>query len=236
MKDLNDPFSLAAAVLQITALNIVLSGDNVGVIALAIRNLPKKQAKIASLIGVGGAIILRIIFTAIVARIMMIEWLPIRLIGGILLLKITWDLLSMKEEECTGVKTGSGFWKAVFSIIIADLSMSLDNVLAIAGAANGNIWLIVFGIITSIPIIFFGAQFVASLMNKYRITIFIGGAMLIYTAISMILEDHFVISRIHVDHLVNMVIPLIAAVIVIAYGIKITRKGITSSGVSSGAK
>lgn len=205
-------------VLQIALLNIVLSGDNVGVIALAIRNLDPKKAKMISMIGISGAIILRIFFASILTIIMNVEWLPIKLAGGILLLKITWDLINEDTgiEEEGNVKAEGNFWKAVVSIILADLSMSLDNVLAIAGAANGNIGLITFGIILNIPIIFFGSQFVADLMKKYKITIYIGGAILMHTALAMILEDRLLVP--YVSHIIAVVLSWLLASAVLAYG------------------
>lgn len=205
-------------VLQIALLNIVLSGDNVGVIALAIRNLDPKQARKISMIGISAAIILRIFFASILTLIMDIEWLPIKLVGGILLLKITWDLINEGDcsEETGCVKAEGNFWKAVVTIIVADLSMSLDNVLAIAGAANGSVGLIAFGIILNIPIIFFGSQYVADLMKKHKITIYIGGAILMHTALSMILEDRLIIP--YVSHLIAIIMSWLLAVAVLGYG------------------
>lgn len=205
-------------VLQIALLNIVLSGDNVGVIALAIRNIDPKKAKTVSMIGISGAIILRIFFASILTLIMDVEWLPIKLVGGLLLLKITWDLINEDDhiEDDGNVKAEGNFWKAVVSIILADLSMSLDNVLAIAGAANGSVGLIAFGIILNIPIIFFGSQFVADLMKKYKITIYIGGAILMHTALSMILEDKLLVP--YVNHIFAVIASWLLAVAVLGYG------------------
>jgi YjbE family integral membrane protein len=217
-------FVLLLAALQITLLDIVLSGDNVGVIALAIRNLNPKEAKVASIIGVSGAIGLRIIFASIITLIMTLEWLPIKLVGGILLLKITWDLISQGAEddgECN-VKSSGSLFKAVMSIIIADISMSLDNVLAIAGSADGNIALIAIGIVINIPIIFFGSQYVAALMKKYKITIFIGGAILMHTALDMIVEDKLIVP--YLNHIFAVIFPWAIAALTLAYGVyKIKR-------------
>jgi YjbE family integral membrane protein len=205
-------------VLQIALLNIVLSGDNVGVIALAIRNLDPKMAKKISMIGISAAIILRIFFASILTLIMDVEWLPIKLVGGILLLKITWDLINEGDcsEENGCIRAEGNFWKAVVTIILADLSMSLDNVLAIAGAANGSIGLIAFGIILNIPIIFWGSQYVADLMKKHKITIYIGGAILMHTALSMILEDRLIVP--YVSHYMAIILSWLLAVIVLGYG------------------
>lgn len=221
------------SILQITLLDITLSGDNVSVIALAIRNLPEKQAKLASLIGVGGAVGLRILFTCIISLIMAVEWLPIKLIGGLLLIKITWNLLHMEEaQEDNEVNASDSLWKAVISIIIADLSMGLDNVLAIAGAANGSIWLIIFGLSLSIPIIFFGAKYVANLMNKYEIIVYIGAGLLIYTAINMITNDNL-ISK-YVSDLASELAAIIIGAAVVVYGVvKIRREKLKIKNIGS---
>ncbi|MGB7605332.1 MAG: YjbE family putative metal transport protein [Lutisporaceae bacterium] len=206
-------------ILQISLLDIVLSGDNVGVIALAIRNIDPRKAKIVSMIGIFGAIVIRIFFASILTIVMGVNWLPIKLIGGLLLLKITWDLINedSEGENAEGsIKAGKTFWRAVLSIILADLSMGLDNVLAIAGAANGNISLIAFGVMLNIPIIFFGSQFVADLMKKHKITIYIGGAILMHTALAMILEDKLIIP--YVNHILALILSWLLALAVLVYG------------------
>lgn len=204
--------------LQITLIDIVLSVDNVGVIALATKNLPEKYAKKASAIGVFAAIALRILFASLITYILMIQWLPIKLVGGLLLIKITWDFVKIQEEEDhTQVNVSDKFMGAVYSIIIADATMSLDNVLAIAGAAHGNIVLIVFGLILNIPIIFFGSQYVAKLMNKHPIVIYIGGAVLAHTSFKMLLEDRFLEP--YISHTFFLTVPYIAATLTLLYGL-----------------
>jgi len=206
-------------ILQISLLDIVLSGDNVGVIALAIRNIDPKKAKIVSMIGIFGAVIIRIFFASILTVMMGADRLPIKLVGGLLLLKITWDLINedSEGEDAEGnVRVAKTFWKAVFSIILADLSMGLDNVLAIAGAANGNVPLIAFGVLLNIPVIFFGSQFVADLMKKYKITIYIGGAILMHTALSMILADRLITP--YVNNVLAMILSWSLALAVLIYG------------------
>lgn len=227
--------ALLIATIQITLLDITLSGDNVSVIALAIRNLPEKQAKLASLIGVGGAFLVRVLFTCIITLIMSIQWLPIKLVGGIILLKITWNLLHTKEEEeSVEIKGNKNLWKAVLSIIIADISMGLDNVLAVAGAAHGNIWLIIFGLGLSIPIIFFGAKFIAKLMNKYKIIVYIGAGLLIYTALTMITEDE--LTARYISHTVSVIISALAGFGVLFFGVFNIRKKAKSHGTTDNKK
>lgn len=210
--------------LQITLLDIVLSGDNIGVIALATKELPQEYAKKAAAIGVGAAIGLRIIFASAITYIMKIQWLPIKLIGGLLLIKITWDFIkpNQEEEAVDSVSVSKKFMGAIYSIILADLSMSLDNVLAIAAAANGRIELIIFGLVLNIPIIFFGSQYVANLMRKYPIVIYIGGSILAHTAFKMFLEDRIISTLI--PHNAVIIVPYIIAVITLIYGYIIIKK------------
>lgn len=211
-------------VLQITVLDLTLCADNIGIIALATKNLPVEYARKATIYGISGAIGLRIIFACFMTLLLSISTFPIKLIGGLLLVKITWDFIKPCDdnEECVNVKQASKFWEAVGIIIIADMSMSLDNVLAIAGAANGHLWLIVFGIALNIPVLFFGSQFVSNLMKKYRIAIYVGGAVLAHTAFKMIFEDSIVYSRI--PHLFGLVFPWLTAVVTLVYGIYIVKK------------
>ena len=206
--------------LEIALLDLALCGDNIGVIALATRDLPEKKGRLASLIGIAGAILLRIYFAACISVFFRIRWLPIRLIGGLILIKVTWDLIKpQKLSMMRGAKESERFWDSVISVIIADVSMSLDNVLAIAGAANGNIMLIVFGILLNIPIIFFGSQCVINLMHKHAIVIYLGGAILAFTSMRMIVEDNFFMRYARLSHLISILIPLSAAVLTVLYGI-----------------
>lgn len=210
-------------VLQITVMDLVLSGDNIGVIALATRNLPKKHAKAASFIGVFAAVLLRVIFTCFLGYILMIQWLPIRLIGGIILMKITFDFIKPEsKEENINVHTSNKFMGAVLSIVAADATMSLDNVLAIASLADGNNLLIIIGLILNIPIIFFGSQFVSNLMNKHPIVIYIGAAILAHTSFSLFFEDRLT-KNLASPTIIN-VIAYGAAVLTIIYGLYMINK------------
>jgi YjbE family integral membrane protein len=205
------------AILQVTLIDIVLSGDNMGVIALAIRNLPPKIAKRANFVGVVGAILLRIVFASVITTLLMIEWLPIKILGGLMLLRVTWSLIRMKDNENVyRVKEKRSFWVAVYNIIVADLSMSLDNVLAIGGIAHGNIVIIVFGLLFNIPVIFFGSQLVVRLIKRNKITIYIGAGILVHTALDMIFEDKFAAP--YINGVFSKVFPWIVAVIIMIYG------------------
>jgi YjbE family integral membrane protein len=219
---MNNLLSLFFGALQILLLNLVLSGDNIAVIALTVKDLPKSVAKKASIIGISAAILLRIIFTLFASYILLIEWLPIKLVAGLLLLKITFDLIkssSVIEEKNNedAIKITDKFEKAIFNIILADISMSLDNVLAIACMANNNYILLIIGLVISIPIILYGSNFIANLMKKYYIVIYISGAILARTSIQMILEEKFIL--LHIPHIFAMFFPLLAAFLAFAYGI-----------------
>lgn len=225
---MNEALIFILGLLQIMLLDLVLCGDNVGVIALATRRLSDEYAKKANLLGITFAVLLRIFFACVLTLIMSIQWLPIKLIGGILLIKITWDLIKpQQEDECHSVKQSQKFIVAVATIVVADLSMSLDNVLAIASAAKGSIWLIIFGLVFNIPIIFFSSQIVIKLMKRYPIVVYIGAAVLARTAFNMILEDGL-ISK-HVPHLLSLVIPFIMAAVTFIYGIIAIRRDICTA-------
>ncbi len=209
--------------LKITLLDLTLSGDNVGIIALATKNLPEKLAKKASYIGIAIAVALSIFFASMVTSIMNLEWLHIKLIGGIILAKITWDFVfHNQDEEEGGAKASSKFWEAIAIIVIADISMRLDNVLAIAAAADGHIGLLVFGVALNIPILIFGSQFVGNLMKKHKIVIYIGGAVLAHTSLAMIFEDALVSP--FIPHFAAFVVPFLAAAAVMAYGYSVIGK------------
>ncbi|HLM12500.1 MAG TPA: TerC family protein [Reyranella sp.] len=172
---------------QIILVNVVLSGDNALVIALACRNLQKKHQKPAILIGSAGAIILRIIFVLIVDQLLKIGYL--KLIGGLLLLWIGVKLVQGEDEHGDGVKAAGSLWAAIRTIIIADAVMSLDNAIAIAAAAKGDTTLIVLGLLISIPLIIFGATLIMLLLNRFPIIVIAGGGLLGYIAGEVLATD-----------------------------------------------
>lgn len=176
-----------SGLVQIILVNIVLSGDNALVIALACRNLQKKHQKPAILIGSAGAIVLRIIFVLIVDQLLKIGYL--KLIGGLLLLWIGVKLVQGEEEGEDGVKASASLWGAIRTIIIADAVMSLDNAIAIAAAAHGDTTLIVLGLIISIPLIIFGATLIMLLLQRFPIIVIAGGALLGYIAGEVLATD-----------------------------------------------
>ncbi len=171
---------------QIMLINLILSGDNAVVIALACRSLPKSQRMWGILLGALVAILMRVVFTVGVTSLLQIPWLQV--IGSVLLFWIAIKLLVEDGEE-KDVKDSSNIWGAVRTIAIADLVMSLDNVLAIAAAAKGNWSLIIIGLATSIPLIIFGATLVMWLLTKLPILVWAGAALLGWIAGELIVTD-----------------------------------------------
>ena len=169
--------ALMIAILQIIAIDIVLGGDNAIIIALACRNLPSHQKRLGVLWGTAGAIILRCILVFFAATLLVNPGL--KLVGGLLLLWIGVKLLSENHQiDESKIEQSNNFWVAIRTIIIADFVMSLDNSLAIAAAADGNMVLVVLGLALSIPIIIGGAAIILRIIQKYPVIITIGGALL----------------------------------------------------------
>ncbi len=183
----------AIAVVKIVGINIVLSGDNAVVIALACRNLPPKQRRMGILLGAGAAVILRIIFTVLIQFLFNMPWL--KLIGGLLLFWIAIKLLTGDDHaDDSKVEGGSSLWEAVKIVAIADIVMSLDNVLAIAGAAESadpslRIWLIIMGLVISIPLVVAGSTLIMSLLSRYPVLVWAGAALLGWIAGELIATE-----------------------------------------------
>lgn len=172
--------------LEIVWVNILLSGDNAVVIALACRSLPEHQRNKAVMIGALAAVALRIVFTLVTTQLLTLPY--VKLIGGVLLFWIAIKLL-VPEDEDPDIAAHSSLWKAVQTVAIADVVMSLDNVIAIAAVAKGNWNLIIFGLIVSIPLVIFGSQLIMSMMTRYPILVWAGAALLGYVAAEIMIED-----------------------------------------------
>ena len=176
---------------SISVLNLLLSGDNALVIALAVRRLPRRQRIAGQLWGAVGAVVLRLIFVGIVSALLRIPFL--QFVGGAVLVWIAVKLVRPSAEGEGDVRHGTSLLEAVWIIIVADITMSLDNVLAIAAAAHGDFTLVMFGIGLSLPIVVWGAGLLARLMNRYVWIVWLGGGLLGYVAGEMMLEDPMVV-------------------------------------------
>lgn len=173
---------------KIIVADILLAGDNAVVIALAVRTLPPKQQWWGRIIGSLGAVLLRVIFVAIVSKLLDVPFL--KLTGGLLLIWIAIKLLRQgNEEETADHKEASSLWHAIWLIIVADVVMSLDNVIAISGAAGGHFDLVIIGLLFSIPLVVFGSGLLTNLMQKLPWIVWLGAGLLGYVAGEMILTD-----------------------------------------------
>ena len=176
--------------LSISVLNILLSGDNALVIALAVRALPKRKRVVGQIWGAAGAVVLRLVFVAIVSVLLRVPLL--QLLGGLLLLWIAVRLVRPDTGDAGNGRHGGSLWEAIWIIIVADVTMSLDNVLAIAAASHGDLVLVMFGIGLSLPIVVWGAGLLAHLMNRFAWIVWLGGGVLGYVAGEMFMEDPIV--------------------------------------------
>jgi YjbE family integral membrane protein len=175
------------AVGKIIWINVLLSGDNALVIALACRGLAPRQRLWGMIFGAGAAVILRIIFTGIVASLMELPYL--KLVGGLALLVIAAKLLVPEQDDEDSVQSASHLWAAIQIVVVADIVMSLDNVIAVAAAANGSVPLLILGLAISIPLIVAGAALIMALLNRLPILVWAGAALLGWIAGDVIATD-----------------------------------------------
>jgi YjbE family integral membrane protein len=178
-----------SAVLGIIVIDLVLSGDNAIVIGMAAHRLPPKQRRLAILVGGGAAILLRISLTAVAALLLTIP--SLQAVGGLLLLWIAFKLLKEEQEDTQGVRTAETFRGAVLTILLADVVMSLDNVLGVAAASNGNLELLLFGLVLSVAILMLGGNLVAKLVDRLRWLAYVGAGVIAWTGTDLLLEDPF---------------------------------------------
>ena len=210
------------AAVQIVIVNILLSGDNAVVIALACRNLPPKQRRWGVFWGAFGAIALRVVLTVFALSLLALPWL--KLVGGVLLLWIGVKLIAEEEgdEEIAG---SDRLFSAVKTIVIADLVMSLDNVLGVAAAANGSVILLAFGLLVSIPLVVVGSQLILKLIQRFPILVVGGGALLGYIAGEMFVREPVLEPSIDgYAHWLHWALPIICAVLVVAVAKLLSRR------------
>ena len=220
-----------AALGSIILANIVLSGDNAVVIALAARSLPPHQQNKAIFWGSGAAIVMRIILTLIAVE--MLKWPWLKVIGGLLLLYIGISLLGEDDGENGAEHHTGSMLAAIRTILVADLVMSLDNVLAVAAAAKGNTALLILGLAISIPLIIFGSTLLLKVMERLPIIITLGAALLGFLAGEMLLTDPAVTTRFgEQSHDVVNAAGAVGAVLVVVVGLWLQRRARTRSTAS----
>ena len=232
---LTDP-EMWTALVKIAIINVVLSGDNAVVIALACRSLNPKDQKKAFIIGTAGIVVLMTILTMFAAVLMTVPYL--QLIGSILLLWIGIKLLLPEEGE-DELKGSSNFWEAVRTIIIADIIMSLDNVLGMAGAAKGHYGMLFLGLLITMPLILFGSALLMKLMDRFPVFVTIGAALIGYVAGDMVIGDMATHEYVE-SHLAFLdkyfVAALAGAVIVVVVGKVLGKRRLLAMASGSGAQ
>jgi YjbE family integral membrane protein len=198
------------AALAIILIDLVLSGDNAVVIGMAAHRLPPRQRKFAIVFGAGAAIVLRIILTIFATWLLTFPWL--QLIGGVLLFWIGFKLLKEEEEQHEGTGGSERFFEAMSTIVVADVVMSVDNILGVAGAAAGDYGLLIFGLALSMVIMLVGGSLIARMIDKFWWLVYVGSAVIIWTGAHLFFKDPF-IQQFHVDHTVELVISALVTLV-----------------------
>lgn len=221
------------ALSQIILINIVLSGDNAVVIAMASRALPPAQRRRAIVFGSVGAIVLRVVLTFFAVYLLTLPYL--KLVGAALLLWIGIGLLRQDDEE-SDLAGHAGLAAAIKTIVLADLVMSLDNVVGVAAAAKGNVPLLVLGLVISIPLIIFGSALILKLMDRFPVIIVLGAALLGWVAGEMAISDPSVAGWVEAHHTLHTVAPAAGALLVVAIGKWLAGRGDAQPGEEEGGE
>lgn len=204
--------------LSIILIDLLLAGDNALVIALTVRALPKRERRLGIAGGAALAVVLRIILTSVAARLLTLPFL--QLAGGLLVLWIAFKVLVDASDPPDAAPAPRRLLEAVWYITAADLTMSLDNILAIAGASHGDLRLIVFGLALSIPFVIFSSNLLAKLMDRYPVTIYVGVGILCKVAGDMIMADQFVVRSIHPTLVARYVMDALLIAVVLIAGVR----------------
>jgi len=213
---------LLASLLEILGVNVILSGDNAVVIALAARSLPRQQQRMAIVLGSAAAILLRVVLTLVAVELLQLPWL--RLVGAALLLWIGVSLLVGGDEAGPGTEPRMGLWGAVRTILVADFVMSLDNVLGVAAAAKGQFGLLIAGLILSIPLIMFGSGVILRIMDRYPIIITLGAALIGYVAGEMLIDEPVLAAWLHGEVWIHYATAIGCALLVVAAGTALSAR------------
>jgi YjbE family integral membrane protein len=207
-----------ASVVQIVLIDLLLAGDNALVIAVAVRALPKRERRIGTTCGAAVAVLLRVALTYLAARLLQIPYL--QLAGGLFILWIAIKVLRDASDPPDAAPASQRLLQAIWYVVFADLTMSTDNILAIAGASNGNFLLILFGLCVSIPFVVFSSNLLADLMNRYPATIYLGAGILGKVGGDMILRDPFVTGLLHPTDLARYAVDAVLIVVILLMGRK----------------
>jgi len=221
MEFLQDP-EFWVGLLKIIWINIILSGDNAVVIALAARSLPPEQQKKAVLFGSGAAVVLRIVLTVVAVQLLALPYLQI--VGGLLLLWIGTQLLGDGDDGEGESKEYGSLMAAVRTILIADLVMSLDNVIAVAAAAKGSMLLLILGLAISIPLVIFGSTLMIRLMERFPVVVTFGAGLIGWVGGETIISDNVLVSTVEGAHWLHYAGPALGAAVVLGVGKLLARR------------
>jgi YjbE family integral membrane protein len=205
-----------SGLLSIVIIDLILAGDNAVVIAMAVRSLPKEQRKKGIILGAGAAVLLRVGATFFVSQMLQLNY--VKLVGGVLILWIAVKLFVEGTPEETGDREATSIAQAIKLIVIADITMSLDNMLAVAGASHGNMFLLLFGLGFSIPLVVLTSNLLSILMDRYPIIVYIGAAILGKVGGEMIITDPFVVGILHPSTVLRYTVEVAFALGVIGAG------------------
>ncbi|MZP30171.1 YjbE family putative metal transport protein [Heliobacterium undosum] len=221
-------WAFIAGIINIIVIDLVLSGDNAVVIAMATKGLPDEYRKKAMFWGAAMAVGLRIALTFIVALLLRIPL--IQFIGGLLLAWIALKLLYPEKPVDEMINVGSDFKKAILTIISADVLMSLDNVLALAGASHGNVYLLGFGLALSIPVVLTGSAFLSNLLHRHTWLVYVGSGILAWTAGKMVIHDQSIGPFVQQIPISEYLVPLVITAFVILIGKRIRDRAAVAEG------
>ncbi len=217
-----------AAGFSIILIDLLLAGDNALVIALAVRSLPRRERRWGTALGAGFAAILRVTLTYFAARLLRLRY--VELVGGLFILWIAYKVLCDVCEQPEAVASPKRLLQAVWYVVFADLTMSMDNILAIAGASHGNFWLIGFGLAVSIPLVVFSSNLLADLMNRFSWLVYLGAGILGKVGGDMIFADPFVQQLLHPSTALRYGVDAVLVAGLIGIGILLRRRAENPSG------
>ena len=203
-------------ILAIVLIDLLLAGDNAVVIALAVKSLPERERRLGIRIGAGFAVVLRIGLTFFAAQLLQVPW--IKLIGGLLIFWIAIKLLTDAADDAAGVKPATTLMSAIWYILVADITMSTDNILAVAGTSKGSLPLLIFGLGLSIPFVVLSSNLLSTIMDKYPIIVWIGAAILGRVGAEMIVTDPIIHANLHPSLSVEITAQVAGALLVVAAG------------------
>ena len=202
--------------LSIVLIDLLLAGDNALVIALAVRSLPPRQRRWGLGLGAALAVVLRVALTALAARALRLEYL--QLAGGLFVLWIAWKVLGDASDPPDRVPAARRLWQAVWYVTMADLTMSVDNILAIAGASRGNLALLVFGLCLSIPFVVFASNLLMKLIDRFPLLVYLGAAILAIVAGEMALADPAMVRWLHPTAALRYAVDAVLALALVGAG------------------